>query len=195
MKPGIGGVFATFAGISALTIGGGYAMVPVIARKVCAKGWLDESEFYGLFATAQSLPGPMAYNTALVVGRRVAGLRGAFAAGAGTLVPPVAIVMAAAALVAGAGSDPTLLAFLRGAEATVPGLVAALLLRMGTKRRWTAARAVVSAGAACAMIVLPLWAIPIFFAVTALSFVLEGRVFDGPGAGKAGAPGSGGGAE
>ncbi|MCX7023451.1 MAG: chromate transporter [Spirochaetes bacterium] len=172
-NPGLFGIFSLFAGISTLTIGGGYAMIPVIARKVSSKGWLDEAEFYGLFATAQSLPGPMAYNTALLVGKRTAGAAGALCAGLGILLPPVTIVMIAAALVSTAGENAVMGAFLRGAGATVPGLVAALLLRMTLKRSWNPARALLSAGAAAAMIAAPVWAVPLFFVASAIAFLFE----------------------
>ena len=38
------------------TIGGGYAMIPLIEREVVNRGWLDKQDFMDLFAMTQSLP-------------------------------------------------------------------------------------------------------------------------------------------
>ncbi|MCK7517916.1 MAG: chromate transporter [Ignavibacteriales bacterium] len=102
-SPSPGGIFWTFFRISAVTIGGGYAMVPVIGKEVTAKKWMEEKEFYDLFALAQSFPGPIALNTALIVGRRMAGIPGFCLAMAGILVPPFVSVLLVALLLDGFG--------------------------------------------------------------------------------------------
>lgn len=50
-------LFITFVRIGAFTIGGGYAMLPLIQREVVDRGWMSKEEFIDLFAVAQSLPG------------------------------------------------------------------------------------------------------------------------------------------
>ena len=50
-------LFLTFVKIGMFTIGGGYAMIPLIEREVVNRGWLDKQDFMDLFAMTQSLPG------------------------------------------------------------------------------------------------------------------------------------------
>ena len=61
-------LFLVFLKIGAFTFGGGYAMIPLIRNEVVGKKlWLDDDEFMDMLAIAQSLPGPIALNTALFV--------------------------------------------------------------------------------------------------------------------------------
>src|SRR5512136_2742575 len=79
----------TFFVISAVTIGGGYAMIPVMAARLARRRWMDESSFYDLFALGQAVPGPLALTTAVFVGQRLLGFAGAAAAFLGIMTPPV----------------------------------------------------------------------------------------------------------
>lgn len=169
------GIFWTFFRISAVTIGGGYAMVPVIGREVTAKKWMEEKEFYDLFALAQSFPGPIALNTALVVGRRTAGIAGFCLALAGILVPPFVSVLMVALLLDGFGNLAPVRGFLGGAAAVIPGLVGALLWRMTRTRAWTVWRVVCTLCAAAAVIAFRSWAVPLFFASVLVALAGEAR--------------------
>lgn len=81
-------LFITFFKIGGFTIGGGYVMIPLIEREVVRNhGWVDEEDFLDLIAVAQSAPGIIAVNSALVVGYKVAGLGGAFMAALGAVLP------------------------------------------------------------------------------------------------------------
>ena len=65
-------LFITFFKVGTFTIGGGYAMVPVIQREVIENHqWLDTEEFVELIAIAEMTPGPIV-NTATFVGYRPA---------------------------------------------------------------------------------------------------------------------------
>lgn len=89
------GLFGTFFKIGAFTIGGGYAMLPLIQREVAEKRkWIDESVMLDIVAIAESTPGPIAINTATFVGTRVAGFWGAFSATLGTVLPSFIIIAA-----------------------------------------------------------------------------------------------------
>ncbi|HSV55892.1 MAG TPA: chromate transporter [Magnetospirillaceae bacterium] len=174
-SPGAPEIFWTFFRISAITIGGGYAMVPVIGREVAARGWMEESEFYDLFSLAQSFPGPIALNTALVVGRRLGGGRGFCLAMTGILIPPFVSVLAAALLLRDFGGIPPVRGFLDGAAAVIPGLVGALLWRMCVSRKWTVWRAACTLCASAAVIAFGSWAIPLFFVSVLVSLAGEIR--------------------
>lgn len=172
-QPGFLSLFTFFFSISAVTIGGGYVMVPVIQRAVEKRGWLAEDAFYDLFATAQSVPGPLALNTAVFVGRRLAGIRGFVAAMLGILLPPFASIIALAAVLDVIGEWPIVKGFLEGAFAVVPGLTAALAFNMIKKRRWTPIRAGLTVAGAIAITWAGTWAVPVFFSVVAVSWLAE----------------------
>lgn len=174
-EPGFWRVFFLFFGISSLTIGGGYVMVPVIQRAVAKKGWLPEDEFYDLFALAQSVPGPLALNAAIFVGRRIAGLKGLAAGFLGIILPPFTAIVALAAAIDRLRGNELVRGFLEGAYAVVPGLVAAFAVNMVRKRRWTVPRAVLTVLGAAATILTGIWAVPAFFLVVGVSWLAEGR--------------------
>ena len=87
-------LFISFLKIGAFTFGGGYAMVPLIEREVIDKrGWVARKDFLDLLTIAQSAPGPIALNTAVFVGYRIAGLKGALASLAGIVLPAFTIIL------------------------------------------------------------------------------------------------------
>ncbi len=86
-------LFGTFFKIGAFTIGGGYAMLPLIQREIAEKRkWIEESTMLDIVAIAESTPGPIAINTATFVGTRAAGFWGAFSATLGTVMPSFLII-------------------------------------------------------------------------------------------------------
>ena len=86
-------LFGTFFKIGAFTIGGGYAMLPLIQREVAEKRkWIEESTMFDIVAIAESTPGPIAINTATFVGTRACGFWGAFSATLGTVLPSFMII-------------------------------------------------------------------------------------------------------
>ena len=86
-------LFATFFKIGAFTIGGGYAMLPLIQQEVAEKNkWIDESVMLDIVAIAESTPGPIAINTTTFVGTKTAGFWGAFSATLGTVLPSFLII-------------------------------------------------------------------------------------------------------
>ena len=61
-------LFYTFAKIGMFTIGGGYAMIPLIEREIVKRNWMSKEEFMEMFALTQSLPGVFAVNISIFVG-------------------------------------------------------------------------------------------------------------------------------
>lgn len=61
-------LFWTFFKIGLFTIGGGYAMIPMIESEVIGQGWLTETELINFLAISESTPGPFAINMATFVG-------------------------------------------------------------------------------------------------------------------------------
>jgi chromate transporter len=162
-------VFWTFFTISALTIGGGYAMIPVISTRVTRRGWMDEKEFYDLFALAQAVPGPMALNAAVLVGSRLLGFGGAAAAFLGIMLPPVASIVLVTLVYNAVAGNRIVQGFLEGSYGTILGLVAALLIRMVRSRKWRIFEIALSVLCVAGLLVFKAWALPIVLATIVLA--------------------------
>lgn len=87
-------LFTCFFKIGAFTLGGGYAMLPLIQQEIVdKKKWIDANEFLELLALAQSAPGPIAVNTAVFVGYKIMGLAGVLATVLGSITPSFVIIL------------------------------------------------------------------------------------------------------
>ena len=79
--------------LSTFTFGGGYVIVTLLKEKfVDHYHWIDEEEMLDLVAIAQSSPGAIAVNGAIVVGYKLAGIPGAITASVATILPPFFII-------------------------------------------------------------------------------------------------------
>ena len=79
--------------LSAFTFGGGYVIVSLMKKKfVDEYHWIEEEEMLDLVAIAQSAPGAIAVNGAIVIGYKLAGIAGILTAIAGTVIPPFLII-------------------------------------------------------------------------------------------------------
>ena len=86
-------IFISTLYLSAFTFGGGYVIVTLMKKKfVDEYHWIDEQEMLDLVAIAQSAPGAIAVNGAIVVGYKLAGLIGAAVSIVGTILPPFLII-------------------------------------------------------------------------------------------------------
>lgn len=118
-------LFWSFLKIGAFTFGGGYAMIPLIAREmVDRRKWLEKEEFLGQLTLAQTAPGPLALNTAVFVGYKVSGWRGSVVAAVGVAIPSFFIILLIAIFFADFRDNPTVEAAFKGVR---PGVVALIL--------------------------------------------------------------------
>ncbi len=86
-------LFTSVFKISACTFGGGFVIVPLMRKRFAQElQWIDEQEMLDLVSIAQSSPGPIAVNAAILVGYRAAGVAGALVAALGTALPPLVII-------------------------------------------------------------------------------------------------------
>lgn len=87
-------LFISFFKIGAFTLGGGYAMLPLIEKEIVNKQkWISSDEFTEILTLAQSTPGPIAVNTAVFVGYKIKGVRGMLATVFGTVMPSFTIIL------------------------------------------------------------------------------------------------------
>ena len=86
-------LFFVFFKIGLFTIGGGYAMIPMIEDEVVMqKGWITSSEILNFLAISESTPGPFAINTATLIGFQQAGILGGIVATLGVVTPSFIII-------------------------------------------------------------------------------------------------------
>lgn len=87
-------LFLTFAKIGAFTIGGGYAMIPLIQREVVErKKWLGSKEFLDILAISQSAPGILIINISIFIGEKLKGVKGSIAASVGSALPSFIMIL------------------------------------------------------------------------------------------------------
>ena len=86
-------LFLAFMKIGMFTIGGGYAMLPLIQREVVDRGWMSKEEFIDIFSVAQSLPGIFAVNISIFVGYRLKKKLGGLVCALGTIMPSFVIIL------------------------------------------------------------------------------------------------------
>ncbi len=86
--------FKTFFKIGAFTLGGGYAMIPIIQSEVVdKKKWIGKEEFLDLIAIAQSCPGVFAINISTFIGYKMRKEKGAICSALGTALPSFLIIL------------------------------------------------------------------------------------------------------
>lgn len=119
-------LFTIFFKIGAFTIGGGYAMIPLIeAEIVTKKGWVTKEDFLDLLAIAQSAPGVFAVNIAIFIGYRLRGVRGCIVTALGAILPSFLIILCIALFFLRFKENPTVEAIFRGIRPAVVALIAA----------------------------------------------------------------------
>jgi chromate transporter len=148
----------TFTSIALQGFGG---VLAVAQRELCdRKRWMTHAQFVEALSMAQVLPGPNVVNVALIIGDRWFGWRGAFAALAGMLALPLAIVLVLTALYAHYAQAPAVAGALRGMGAVAGGLIIGTGLRLAGALRATpigGVAALALAGATFAAVALLRW--------------------------------------
>ncbi|MDR2118715.1 MAG: chromate transporter [Tannerellaceae bacterium] len=86
-------LFLTFTRIGAFTIGGGYAMLPLIEREVVGRGWISKQDFFDLFTVSQSMPGVFAVNISIFLGYKLRKIPGSLICVLGTILPSFLIIL------------------------------------------------------------------------------------------------------
>ena len=131
-------LFGTFFKIGAFTLGGGYAMIPLVQREVVdRRGWIAEEEFLDLIALAQSAPGVIAVNTAVFVGYKIAGWRGVVMSVLGATLPSFLIILLIAMCFTRFREYPQVEAVFKGIRPAVVALIAAPLYKMAKAAKIT----------------------------------------------------------
>ncbi len=81
-------LFKTTFIISAFTVGGGFVIIPLLKGKfVDEYHWINDKDALDMVAIAQSMPGVVAVNSAIILGYRMAGILGTLVALVATVLP------------------------------------------------------------------------------------------------------------
>ena len=117
-------LFLSFLKIGLFTFGGGYAMIPIIEKEVIDnRKWIEQREFLDLLTLAQSAPGPISLNTAVFVGYKLYGYRGALTALAGVVTPSFLIILTVAIFFSQIRNNPVIDAAFKGIRPIVVALM------------------------------------------------------------------------
>lgn len=119
--------------LSAFTFGGGYVTVTLMQKKfVNQYHWIDEDEMLDLIAIAQSSPGPIAVNGAIVVGYKLCGLLGVIVGVIATIIPPFFIIFVVSIFYNTFKNNTYISLMLEGMQAGVGAVIASVVYEMAS---------------------------------------------------------------
>ena len=134
-------LFFSMLYISAFTFGGGFVIVTFMKRKfVDELHWIDDQEMLDMTVLAQSSPGAIAVNAAILVGWKTAGPAGMAAAVLGTVLPPIAILSVISLFYRMFAENRYVALVLKGMSCGVAAVILDVAVSLGAKvlkdRKW-----------------------------------------------------------
>ena len=168
-------LFFSMLYISAFTFGGGFVIITFMKRKfVDGLHWIDDQEMLDLAALAQSSPGAIAVNAAILVGWRVGGFLGMVVAVIGTILPPLTILSIISFFYAAFATNPYVALVLKGMQSGVAAVILDVVcnLGMGVVKTKSAVHMVVMAVAFCATFFFGVNVVYIILAAGVLGVIL-----------------------
>lgn len=129
-------LFYVFTKIGIFTVGGGYAMLPLLQSEIVDKmKWIKEEEFCELLALAQSAPGPISINISVFVGYTIDGMRGSIVAIAGAAFPSFIVILWIAMYFIGYQDNRVVAKAFMGMRPAVVSLITAPVYRLAKKMK------------------------------------------------------------
>ena len=123
--------FLTCNKIGAFTLGGGYAMIPIMEREFVDKNqWMDRQEFMDIMVVAQTTPGIFAVDMASHIGYKLRGVLGGIVGAVGIALPSIIAIMIIAMFFHNIKDNPWVEKFFRGVRPAVVALIAAPCFKM-----------------------------------------------------------------
>ena len=145
-------LFSDFFKIGAFTLGGGYAMIPIIQSEVVdRRHWLKQEEFLDIIAIAQSCPGVFAINMSVFIGYKLRKLPGALSAAFGTALPSFAIILLIAMFFSRFQDNPVVESIFKGIRPAVVALIAAPTFTLAKSAKITLSNCWIPIGSALAI--------------------------------------------
>lgn len=119
--------------LSAFTFGGGYVIIPLMKKKfVDDLKWLKDEEMMNLAAIAQSAPGAVAVNASILLGYRIAGLKGALITILGTVLPPMIILSMISMFYVAFRDNMVVQAVLKAMQSAVAAVICDVVISMSS---------------------------------------------------------------
>ena len=156
-------IFTTFAKIGSFTLGGGYAMVPVMQKEIVdKKGWLANDEFMDILAVSQATPGLFAMNMASHIGYKLKGTTGGIVGALAVALPSIIAILLIAMFFHTFKDNPYVEKVFKGIRPAVVALIASpcfTMARTAKINRHNFWIPFVAALLICAFGVSPIWVI------------------------------------
>lgn len=167
-------LFLSTLSLSTFTFGGGYVIISLMKTKfVDQLHWIDEDEMLDMTAIAQSSPGAIAVNGAVVVGYKLAGIPGVLIAVLGAILPPMVILSIVSLCYDAFISNPVIAAMLKGMESGIGAVIASVVWDMaaGIVKQKSIFSVAVMAGSFLACMVWKVNVVLIILAVAVLGVI------------------------
>ncbi len=117
-------LYWSFLKVGLFTIGGGYAMIPLMEAEVInVHGWLTASEFLDIIAVAEMTPGPISINAATFIGYTMAGVAGSLIATLGVISPSLVLLLLLSRILVKVIQNPKAANFLNGLRSALVALI------------------------------------------------------------------------
>jgi chromate transporter len=116
-------LFHTFFIMGFVSFGGGYAMIPIMENAVTEYGWMSAEKLTNIIAIAGMSPGPVAANSAILIGYSAAGIKGAIVSAIAILLPSLILVIAVAAFYVKLHHNPVVDRMFYGLKPIVTSLI------------------------------------------------------------------------
>lgn len=161
-------LFCVFAKVGAFTIGGGYAMLPLIEEEMTKRGWISAEDIQDIIVLAQSAPGILAVNMAIYTGHKIRGLKGSIVSAAGAVLPSLVIILLIAMFFTEFKENDIVRRIFQGVRPAAVALIlvpAVRMARSGCKSLWTWAIAAASLLGVAFLKVSPIWIILVTLSV------------------------------
>lgn len=159
-------LFTTFFKIGAFTLGGGYAMIPIIESEVVDKNkWIGKDQFLDLIAVSQSCPGVFAINISTFIGYKIKGKKGALCTTLGAALPSFLIILLIAMFFHQFMNVGWVAAMFRGIRPAVVALIAVPTFNLGKSAHINLANIWIPI--ACALLIWALHVNPIWIIIVA----------------------------
>lgn len=168
-------LFLLFFKIGAFTLGGGYAMIPLIEKEVVEKQkMLTAREYHDAVALSTSLPGAIAVNCSIFVGFKTKGFSGAFFAALGAILPAFLAIIAVALVFDNLSQlVPVKLAF-KGIRPTIVVLISFSLINMTKRTDFSGAKKIIAL-AALILLIADVSSFCIMLGAALAGFLFQGK--------------------
>lgn len=133
-------LFLIFTKMGAFTIGGGYAMIPLIEQELTSRGLISKEDLDDVIVLAQSAPGLLAVNMAIYTGYKLGGLKGSVVCAVGAVMPSFVIILLIAMMFTSFKDNPIVARIFQGVRPVAVALIlvpAVNMAKQGCNSWWT----------------------------------------------------------